>query len=140
MRINGLFRRNPERGGSAVEFAIVMPIFCAILFGIIDFGWYFYQKFTLAAAIRDGIRYGVTFSYSSGSAANEAAKRAADALAAGGAIAKADAPMTAAVTGAPPSATLTLSSQYTFKPLVGFVKLPSTTMKYGMTMLLEIQR
>ena len=57
----GTKKRRSEGGGAAVEFALIMPIFLAILFGMIDYGWYFYQKFTLTAAIREGVRYGVTF-------------------------------------------------------------------------------
>ncbi|HEY2729206.1 MAG TPA: TadE family protein, partial [Polyangia bacterium] len=58
-------RRSASRGGAAIEFALILPLFLAILFGIIDYGWYFYQRYALVAAIRDGVRYGATFSEAS---------------------------------------------------------------------------
>ena len=45
-------RRDPQNGGAVVEFAIVLPIFLSLMFGAIDYGWYFYQKYTLAAAVQ----------------------------------------------------------------------------------------
>src|SRR5689334_18957912 len=53
-------RRRAERGVAAVEFALVLPLFLAVVFGVIEYGWVFYQKFNLASAIRDGLRVGVT--------------------------------------------------------------------------------
>ena len=38
----------------------MLRIFLGVLFGITDYGWYFYQRFALSAAVRDGIRSGVT--------------------------------------------------------------------------------
>src|SRR5579862_4730838 len=55
-------RRDPQNGGAVVEFAIVLPIFLALLFGSVDYGWYFYQKFTLASAVQGGVRAAVSVS------------------------------------------------------------------------------
>src|ERR1700710_2016900 len=52
--------RDRQRGGAAVEFALIMPLFLALVCGVIDYGWYFYQRYALAAAIRDGIRSGLS--------------------------------------------------------------------------------
>ena len=35
-------RRGNEQGAAAVEFALIMPILLVLLFGIIQYGWYFY--------------------------------------------------------------------------------------------------
>jgi hypothetical protein len=49
----GLFS---NRGASAVEFALIMPIFFLLLFGIVDFGWYFFNQHTIQYATREGTR------------------------------------------------------------------------------------
>ena len=119
-----------------------MPLFLAVVFGIIDYGWYFYQRYALVAAIRDGVRYGVTVS--SASAASTAKARANTDLSAAGspidptAITWGPGVNTGATSGISPTAVLTLSASFPFKALVGFVPKPSLV-KYQMTMLLEIQ-
>lgn len=135
-------RRSASLGGAAIEFAIILPLFLAVLFGIIDYGWYFYERYALVAAIRDGTRHGVTFA--SGSAWTKAkARTTTDLSAAGSPIDPASLTWlpvspTLPTSGIVPNEVLTFGAQLTFKPLVGFVPLP-TTVKYQMTMLLEIQ-
>jgi Flp pilus assembly protein TadG len=130
--------RRRQHGGAAVEFAIVLPLFCAVVFGTIDYGWYFYQRFTLAAAIRDGIRYGVTVPLASDPWTTAQTRAAADL--ASGAISSGSVTWGPSIkySGAAPIELVTLSGTLTFRPLVGFVPLPST-MSYSMTMLLELQ-
>ncbi|CCK80434.1 TadE/TadG family type IV pilus assembly protein [Desulfobacula toluolica] len=45
-----------QRGGAAVEFAIVLPLLALILFGTIDFALLFYNKQVLTNASREGAR------------------------------------------------------------------------------------
>jgi Flp pilus assembly protein TadG len=45
-----------ERGQSAVEFALVLPILIIILLGIIEFGWFLNAKITITSAAREGAR------------------------------------------------------------------------------------
>ena len=52
------FRRK-ESGQALVEFALVLPILLALLCGIIDFGWIYYNQITLTNAAREGARYAV---------------------------------------------------------------------------------
>ncbi|NLI82316.1 MAG: pilus assembly protein [Deltaproteobacteria bacterium] len=54
-------RRGPEgeRGGSAVEFALVLPVLMLILFAILEYGWYMTHQLTLANAVAAGARAGV---------------------------------------------------------------------------------
>ena len=118
-----------------------MPIFVAVLFGMIDYGWYFYQKFTLAAAIREGVRLGATVKDDSThgfipdkAAADEAALRC-DA----GSVPSVSVVFTHGLVNAPPIEAVWLTGQYTFHPLVGLVPMPKPTMTYTMQMLLEQQ-
>jgi hypothetical protein len=49
-------RRRRSRGQSLVEFALVLPIFLLMLFGLVDLGRYVYLNSTLSQAAREGAR------------------------------------------------------------------------------------
>ena len=49
-------RRRSERGASAVEFALVVPLLLAILFAMIDFGFAINRYTMLNNATREGVR------------------------------------------------------------------------------------
>jgi len=48
-----------ERGGAAVEFALVLPVLLIILFAILEYGWYLTYQITLSHAVMAGARTGV---------------------------------------------------------------------------------
>ena len=48
-----------EKGQAMVEFALVLPLLLALLCGIVDFGWLYYNQITLNNAAREGARYAV---------------------------------------------------------------------------------
>jgi Flp pilus assembly protein TadG len=48
--------RSDEKGQTATEFALVLPVFCLLLFGIIQFGIIFRDYVTLTDAVRAGAR------------------------------------------------------------------------------------
>lgn len=52
-------RLKGEEGQDLVEFALVVPMLCAILFGIIDYGWIFYNSAMVANSAREGARFAV---------------------------------------------------------------------------------
>ena len=54
--------RRSERGAVAVEFAILLPVFLLLAFGICDFGHAYYMKQVVTNASRDGARYGSLYS------------------------------------------------------------------------------
>jgi Flp pilus assembly protein TadG len=54
-----LFRRDREKGASAVEFAIVLPLFLVLVFGIMEAGWMFGQVVEVRNAAREGARMAV---------------------------------------------------------------------------------
>jgi hypothetical protein len=132
--------RKREGGGAAVEFAIVLPVFCVVLFGIIDYGWFFYQGTAVANAVRDGVRYGVTRPLASDEPWTAAKTRAELQLAASNVptVGITWGP-TVHVSGSTPAGKmLTLTCTVPYKPLVGFVKVPANLFA-SVTMLLELQ-
>ncbi|CAN7533449.1 pilus assembly protein [Terrabacter sp. LjRoot27] len=48
-----------ERGASAVEFAIVLPVLFLVIAGVVDFGRYFFTQIQLTNASREGARAAV---------------------------------------------------------------------------------
>ncbi len=48
-------------GAAAVEFAVLLPVLIAVLFGIIDFGDLFMKDHLITNACREGARYGVAY-------------------------------------------------------------------------------
>jgi Flp pilus assembly protein TadG len=55
-RLRSRTRRRPDRGAVAVEFALIMPIFLLLIFGVIQYGWYFYAMQTGTSAVGDAVR------------------------------------------------------------------------------------
>ncbi len=52
---------NKEKGASAVEFALVLPVLMLILFGIIEFGFIIFDKAVITNASREGARAGIVY-------------------------------------------------------------------------------
>lgn len=67
MRLKG------EKGQSAVEFALVLPILIVLLCGIIDFGWLYCCNIAATNAAREAARYTAVHYYDS-STDNDLAK------------------------------------------------------------------
>lgn len=53
-------RREKTRGQSLVEFALILPVFFLIMFGIVDFGLAFDAAIGISNAAREGARQGTT--------------------------------------------------------------------------------
>jgi Flp pilus assembly protein TadG len=51
-------KRKRERGVAAVEFALILPVFLALVLGAIDFGYFFYVTEVVTNAAREGARAG----------------------------------------------------------------------------------
>lgn len=58
MKLQRTRQRRNRRGTNAVEFALCMPIWFAIIVAIMDFSWIFYQGTALDAATNRGCRAG----------------------------------------------------------------------------------
>ena len=50
-----------QRGTSAIEFAIVLPLLVVFVFGIIEFGLIFYDKAMVTNASREAARSGIVY-------------------------------------------------------------------------------
>jgi Flp pilus assembly protein TadG len=50
-----------QKGASAVEFAIVLPVLVTLLFGIIEFSIIFYDQAVITNASREGARAGIVY-------------------------------------------------------------------------------
>ncbi len=48
-----------ESGQAMVEFALILPVFIAILFAILEFGVYFSHSISVTSAAREGAREGI---------------------------------------------------------------------------------
>jgi len=57
---------NSEKGAAAVEFALLLPVLAALVFGMIDFGIMLWQQEVLVNATREGARQGILFGSGNG--------------------------------------------------------------------------
>ena len=134
--------RNPERirsrGAAAVEFALILPVLLTVVFGLMEYGWIFYQQFNLASAVRNGLRQGVTVSQTASPDPRTVAQQKATADLGTMGIPSSAVTVTATYAGASPTKTMTLTASMTYKKLIGFVPTPAQ-LRYGMTMMLELQ-
>ena len=67
--------RQSERGAVAVEFALIFPLVFAVMFGIIQYGLYFWGRSTAAASARESARQmavGTNWTCSQAEAVNKA--------------------------------------------------------------------
>lgn len=88
--------RGRDRGSSAVEFALVFPILALIMFGVVQYGWYFYvAEATSGAASNVARRLAVGDCWSS-TQARDLAKQQAPYLTS---VSKTPADLTTAVVG-----------------------------------------
>lgn len=71
-------RMRSERGATAVEFAMIMPLLIALVIGIAEFGRAFQVQGTLSAAAREGVR--MMALQNDPAAAREATRNAASSL------------------------------------------------------------
>jgi Flp pilus assembly protein TadG len=55
-----------ERGSTAVEFSLFLPLLVVLVFGMIDFGLLIWQKEVLVNATREGARQGILFGAGNG--------------------------------------------------------------------------
>ena len=47
-----------RRGGNAIEFALLLPVFIAVISFIFEYGWYFFVRANAMSAVQAGCRAG----------------------------------------------------------------------------------
>lgn len=52
-------RRAGERGAAVVEFALVVPILLGLVFGVMDYGFWFNESLNVRQGVREAARHGV---------------------------------------------------------------------------------
>lgn len=60
-------RNTAERGAAAVEFALIVPILAALLFGMIDYGLLFTDSVSTRNGVREAARKGVVSQFATAS-------------------------------------------------------------------------
>lgn len=137
--------RSRRQGAAAIEFALLLPVFITILFGIIEWSWYFFQQGNVIASVRNALRYAVTLPQTASPGPDdEAESRCRENLrGVGFSDAQVDgATIVATYDGATPDETLTLSAQVPYQAIIGmniFFPAELTEVRAEMTMLLEMQ-
>jgi Flp pilus assembly protein TadG len=71
-----LFRRDREKGAALVEFALILPLFLLLVFGIMEAGWFFAQQVEIRHASREGARLAVVDYGTAGAVISETCDRA----------------------------------------------------------------
>ena len=132
-----MLQRAKRRGANAIEFALTLPVFFTIVFGVLDYGYLMMAQAVLDAAVMEGTREGaITDPNQSGDIAGVAEARAqsiAEQLCAG------DCSYTCDDQGDPPQREVVCDLRWNITPLAGFVPYPSQIQSQG-RQLLEWQR
>jgi len=71
-------RKRDQRGASAVEFALVLPFLCLVLFGMITTGFTYNDHLSVSNAVREGARFGSSLDYTQSSWATSVRDRVKD--------------------------------------------------------------
>jgi Flp pilus assembly protein TadG len=112
-------RKLNERGAAATEFALLLPVFLMILFGIIEFGMIMYGREVVTNAAREGARAGIVQGPPKRTAGQ--ITTIANSYLAGTGINQADVTFAAAGAGLVSPATLTVTATYTYRFLIPYI-------------------
>lgn len=139
--MRGSMPSRARRGASAIEFALCLPIFLAIVFSVIEYGWVFFQQANVIASVREGVRYAVTLPQNGSPSPDEAAiDRVRNTLLGvgytSGQVSRAT--ITATYNGSTPEETLTVAADVPYTSIIGLIPTPPT-IHAEMTMILELQ-
>jgi len=128
--------RRRRRGANAIEFALTLPVAVAVLAGIIDYGWLFFQQEAIEAATRDGARHG-SVSIRTEDPVTRAERATLGSLERNG-IDPATAEVRAFLESVFPDERVTVATAVPFRPLFGIVPVPGV-LNARLSMRLEAQ-
>jgi Flp pilus assembly protein TadG len=119
MKAQRLRSKNQE-GAGLVEFAVLAPLFVALLFGLVEFGLFLYDKEVLTNASREGARFGVVYT-TPRKTSTEISTKVQDFLTNAGFTDTATINVTGAGGGSGSSLTVSVSYPYNFEVLPQFL-------------------
>lgn len=127
------FRRSREDGVAMVEFAVILPVFILLVFGIMEAGWFFAQQVEIRNAAREGARIAVVDYGGSGAVVSETCARAD--------LSGSGATVTVALSGSDTyglgADSVSVSIDQTYTSLTGFIDFFDGTMSSTATMRTE---
>ena len=112
-------RKLNERGAAATEFALLLPVFLMILFGIIEFGMIMYGREVVTNAAREGARAGIVQGPPKRTSGQ--ITTIANSYLTGTGINQADVTFTPAGVGLASPNTLTVTAQYNYRFLIPYI-------------------
>jgi hypothetical protein len=112
-----------RRGAASLEYALVLPVLFALLFGLVDWSWYLFEWMTVTRAAGQGLRIatGIPADLDPTGRAEAEARRWLETGLMGGA---AEADVAATLTAAPDGTVLELTIQARFTAPIGLVWTP----------------
>ncbi len=127
-----------RKGAAAIEFALTMTFFTFLLFGVVDWGWMFFQRANLSDAVLEGCRQGVAMPQSSGLGPASTARSVVVSTMRNYGMDPAVATITSVTSGTSPREVLIVNVTMPFSAPVGLLPTP-LELESEMSMYLELQ-
>lgn len=127
-----------RKGAAAIEFALTLTFFTFLMFGVVDWGWMFFQRANLSDAVLEGCRQGVAMSQASGPGPAATARRVVISTMRSYGLDPALATITSVTSGSTPREVLVVNVRMPFNAPVGLLPTP-TELESEMSMYLELQ-
>ena len=136
-------RRPQRRGSNAIEFALTVPLFVALVTAIMEFGWMFFVRSTVIHAVRDGCRAGAVIPFGEVPSPTEVAQARMTEFLGGYSIdcrgSEDRCGITVTTTGESPYETMDCTLNIAYEPIIGLIPHPDRLGARSVVMF-EIQR
>ena len=135
--------KSSRHGATALEFALTLPLFVALVAAIMEYSWMFYMRSTVIHAVRDGCRAGAVIPWNESPSPNEVAQQRMTSFLAGYSIdCRGDSErcgITVTSEGESPYETMNCALSIAYEPLLGLLPAP-TKLGAGSVVMYEIQQ